>query len=102
MTNRLHIYGQTLWHDHAFIVGDTTALIALRDAIDAALEAGTAATETTSFTADGEGYEIKVYREEEEEYWDKSLLPYTDETLYSPPLTDVIGPWDLFKKYKKD
>ena len=99
--NRLHIYGQTYNHDHAFIVGDTTALIALRDAIDAALETGSTVGETTVFAADGEGYDIKVYREEEDKYWDKSLLPYTDETLYSPPLEDVIGPWDLFKKYKK-
>lgn len=98
--NRLHIYGQSYNHDHAFIVGDTTALIELRDAIDRALKTGTTASETTSFTADGEGFEVKVYREEEEEYWDKAGLPYTDRTGFVDA-DDAIGPWDLFRKYRK-
>ena len=97
---KLHIYGQVYNHDHAFIVGNREALESLRDAIEAALETGSAVGETSPFTADGEGYVLKVYREEDAKYWDKSLLPYTDHDIYIDP-KDHIGPWDLFKKYKE-
>jgi hypothetical protein len=98
---KLHIYGQSIWHDHAFIVGNTEALTALRDALDAALQPGAAVGEVSMFTSDGEGYELKVYREEDGRYWDKSLLPYTDSTMYTPALKDIISPWDLLRKYKR-
>jgi hypothetical protein len=97
---KLHIYGQSYFHEHAFIVGNTEALRALRDAIDDALETGTVVSGITAFTADGEGYEVKVYREEDKEYWDNASLPYTDRTIFSDR-DDAIGPWDLFRKYKE-
>ncbi len=102
LKNRLHIYGPAHHHDFSFIVGDKEALENLRDAIDKALEAGSATGEADSFTADGEGFTVKIYREEEDDFWNKSLLPYTDDSMYySGNFDNQVGPWDLFKKYKK-
>ena len=95
--NKLHIYGQVYNHDHAFIVGSKTALEALRDAIQATLDGS--ARSSVMFAADDEGYEVKVYLEEEDAYWDKAKLPYTDND-YFVGNDDDIGPWDLFKKHK--
>ena len=51
------------------------------------------------FTADGEGYEVKVYCEEQEAYWDKAKLPYSgDDTFINAD--DDISPWELFSKYE--
>jgi hypothetical protein len=57
-SNLLHIYPQQHWHDCAVIVGTPSGLIALRDAIDAALTDGKGVADT--MTADGEGYEVVV------------------------------------------
>lgn len=99
-TPKLHIYGQVYNHDHAFIVGNKESLEKLRKAIEAALETGSAVGEASAFSADGEGYDIKVYREEDDSYWDKAKLPYTDNDIFIGS-DDDIGPWDLFKKYKE-
>lgn len=96
---KLHIYGQTYNHDHAFIVGNKEALESLRDAIQAALDGKT--TECVAFAADGEGYEVKVYQEDSDVYWDNASLPYTDsETLGINSGPDSIGPWELFARRK--
>lgn len=96
--SKLHIYSPLCSHDHAFIVGNREALEALRDAIEDALEIGQNTGAITASTADGEGFELKVYREEENTYWDKALLPYTDQSF--PSSEKPINPWDLFKKRK--
>ena len=97
---KLHVYSPSYFHDHAFIVGNKAALEKLRDAIDAALLEGSATGDTTASTADGEGFDLKVYREEEDEYWNRASLPYTDKTIFVGG-DDDISPWDLFRKYKK-
>jgi len=78
--SKLHIYGQTFHHDHAFIIGNKSGLVALRDAIQAAIDAETKPDSTFS-AADGEGYNVMVYLEEEKAYWDKAMLPYTEVAL---------------------
>jgi hypothetical protein len=98
--SKLHIYGQVYNHDHAFIVGNTEALTALREAIDAALETGSAVGTASSMAADREGYEVKVFREEDDSYWDKAKLPYTDNDIFVGSDND-ISPWDLFRKYTR-
>jgi len=93
---KLHIYAQVYNHDHAFIVGNKEALENLRNAIQAAID--DTELNCTAFAADGEWYEIKVYREEDEAYWHNSALPYTDKNAIG--LSDEpneIGPWELFK-----
>lgn len=58
MTAILHIHAQQAPHDEAFVVGNRQGLLALRQAIDAALESGQG--ETAAFAADGEGFSVFV------------------------------------------
>jgi hypothetical protein len=98
MKNRLHIYAQSSYHEHAFIVGDTESLEMLRDAIESALNYDGIGM-ATSYASDGEGFELEVYREDGHAFWDKSRLPYTDEDAKDRS-KDRITPWDLFKKHR--
>ena len=68
-TDYLHIYGQTDWHAKSYIIGDLTALKALRKAIDAAIESGGGKCE--SFTNDGEGYDTVVIKVEDSKQFAK-------------------------------
>jgi len=70
----LHIYGQSMWHDQASIVGTVAGLEALRDAINAAIERGTG--KATASVSDGEGYFIEVVRAAGPTLM--APLPYTD------------------------
>lgn len=96
-TPYLHIYAQTFYHDHAFLVGNRESLELLRDAIDSALAEGEG--KATAYVSDGEGFDVQVYKEEEESYWNDALLPYTDEKACDNR-EDAIGPWQLFKQHK--
>lgn len=58
--NWLHVYGQFCWHSEATIRGTRDGLIALRDAIDAAIETGSGSAEVIA--SDGEGYSVDVIR----------------------------------------
>jgi hypothetical protein len=94
--SRLHIYGQSYFHEKAFIVGDKEALTQLRDAIDAALanEAGT----TLAYVADGEGYDVEVYQENSDTFWEDAQRPYTDEVARDTR-EEAITPWHLHAKF---
>lgn len=76
MSDILHIYGQSHWHDDATIAGTREALTALRNAIDTALRGGAAACQ--SFVNDGEGYNIMI-RTLSDKDARRMALPYTDE-----------------------
>lgn len=56
----LHIRGQLTYHFEARISGTTAGLIALRDAINSAIEAGVGAAQV--YASDGEGYAVDVIR----------------------------------------
>jgi hypothetical protein len=56
----LHIYAQYTNHAPATIRGTKEGLIALRDALTAAIDNGKG--EGTAYTSDGEGYPIEVQR----------------------------------------
>lgn len=56
----LHIRGQLTYHSQARISGTTAGLIALRDAINSAVEIGVGAAEV--YASDGEGYAVDVIR----------------------------------------
>lgn len=76
LSDVLHVYGQHCPHDDVWISGDRCALLALRDCIDSALERG--ADQSDNFTADGEGYTVKVRCELPDVIMGYSL-PYSDE-----------------------
>lgn len=81
----LNIYGQPMEHMDAEIIGNSEALILLRDTIDRAIKQGEAETPNSSgeepdeplFTSDGEGYTVKVTRSDEDwlsdfcDFWKK-------------------------------
>lgn len=78
-TRYLHIYAQAFWHEEAVIVGNRDALLALADAINVAVLSGDSGTESMeAFTADGEGYTVRV-RLMDYDGMRKLRLPYTDE-----------------------
>lgn len=56
----LHVYPQPAEHGSAFIQGTKEGLLALRDAIDAALVGGVNEASAMVFAADGEGYHCTV------------------------------------------
>ena len=96
----LHIYGQELWHEPAFIVGDRESLQALAKAIEIALsrESGSASAQT--MTEDGEGYITFVIARDPFPtelalpYNDQSIVPFTGESPY-----DLLSKEELHKLY---
>lgn len=56
----LHVYGQYTYHAPVTVRGSREGLLALRSAIDAALETGRG--ESSAMASDGEGYRIDVSR----------------------------------------
>jgi len=75
--NTLHIYSPMIWHDDAFIVGDTASLLELRAAIDMAFATGCGTFLAT--VSDGEGFDMFVVREDDEAVLNDLQFPYTDE-----------------------
>jgi hypothetical protein len=73
--NYMHVYGQTMWHDEVHIVADTKSLLALKKAIEDALETGSGAALT--FCGDGEGYNILIAKKEDG--YDNLATTYTEE-----------------------
>lgn len=90
----LHIYGQTQWHDEAWVCGSAAALRKLRDAIDRALETGLSVVSDVCYVNDGEGFEVRVIPVSSEAALDKLALPYTDE-IASEKKDGVIWPHEL-------
>ncbi len=87
----LHVYGQGVWHDEVFVVGNPAGLTALRDAIDASLRDGAAVTPTVFVAADGEGYQVFVERVAEV---DRLATPYSEECARDNR-SNVVPPWEL-------
>lgn len=97
----MHIYGQPCWHDDAFIVGDTTSLKALRDAIDKALDSEHNEAAMSSFATDGEGYRtIILKRDLDDTGWNEIASPYTDE-IAEERREDIKWPYQLCFDYLK-
>ena len=88
----LHIYGQEMWHDDAYIAGTESELKGLLEAIQYALKDGDGSA--TAFVNDGEGYTIYVVQTTEEQA-DKMPVPYTDECARSKDEEVQFGPWKL-------
>src|SRR3546814_12191304 len=58
----LHLYGQHLWHDEAYIAGDRAGIEMLRDALNEALGAAAGVSMAAdAFAGDGEGYNVSVH-----------------------------------------
>lgn len=95
----LHIYGQGAWHDDAFIIGDTKALLMLRDAIDEALSESAISTTEDVFVSDGEGYSVRVMCCNIETFWDILQVPYTDD-IARDKRESVLTPYAIKEQVK--
>ena len=90
----VHLHAQSYWHDAAYINGNRAGLLALRQAIDDALQepreaaAGRAETRTN----DGEGYDL-IVRCVHGQHIYKLALPYTDEVAKERD-AEAIWPWN--------
>ncbi len=98
----LHIYGQSLQHDAAYIVGNRQGLEALKEAIETALTMDEA--EISATVADGEGYQIYVLADDNDwqgKSWQGRMLPY------SHPIANRNGggkkpPWHDLKIHSEE
>jgi hypothetical protein len=90
---RLHVYSQIHGHDSVYIVGDLSGLLALRKAVDEALDRQAGKQE--AFAGDGEGFEIIVARVDSSADWENLLLPYPIEGVPEGSRPEVIPPWNL-------
>lgn len=81
MTNRLpnfcHIYSAGAWHEDAFIIAGTDALLKIKETIDKALESGQSSC--ALFVNDGEGFDLIIVKTDDPAIKDKLRVPYTDE-----------------------
>lgn len=84
----LHIYGQEVWHDDAWIVGGPEALQNLILAIARAINAGH--SEQPYYVNDGEGYDLHVICEPVDQ---RHEVPYSDE-IAMERRRDARGPDD--------
>lgn len=91
----LHLFGQSHWHDDAFIITNYEALQQLRLAIDEALARGRG--KRLVYCNDGEGYYIQVIIRELE--WDQRAVPYT-EPAADEKRDDALYPWQEIKEEK--
>jgi hypothetical protein len=106
--NRLHIYAQPYNHSDAWIVGDTEALIALRDALNKLIDPPLFGDKDTlagvkSFCNDGEGYTTLILKVEDDIVWDQLTLPYNevkDQRQYEKNPYSIVGHED-YKRVMK-
>jgi len=83
----LHIYGQGVWHDDVYIVGNEIALKKLKNVLDEALI--NQSHQDNFFINDGEGYSIKVSNVNNIE---KYGVPYSEEMAQEQNL-NALFPW---------
>src|SRR3546814_5267890 len=91
----LHLYGQHLWHDEAYIAGDRAGIEMLRDALNEALGAADGVSMAADvFAGDGEGYNVSVHVLPDAEF-QRLAMPYTDEIARE---YGGFWPWNLAVK----
>lgn len=96
----IHVYAQECWHDDAYIVANEEGLLALKKAVDEALEKGKG--DAFVYTADGEEFTLLVLRIDGglgEGKWPKIAMPYTDK-LVSEERPDALWPSNLMGRPK--
>jgi len=94
----LHIHAQQVSHDEAFIVGNRQGLLALRQAIDAALEGEQGKAD--AFVADGEGFSVFVIMQPGDLgslEWNAAAVPYT-RSWAAENREDAVWPHSQVKK----
>ena len=89
----LHVHAQWEWHQPVFIVGNKSGLIALRNAVDTAIQQGSGRGLATP--KDGEEYAFYVLMDDSDwqsESWRQAALPYTDSSA-AEAHDEAVWPW---------
>jgi len=126
----LHLYSQGGFHEEGYIIGNTDALIALRDAIDQVLkqeptegrdeqivlvgshmpsshapnvelmDGWDAENHDSIFASDGEGYDLYVIKLDNNKKWNDIAMPYTEENWGKEMREEAVWPHKLVYKQK--
>lgn len=76
-----HVYSAGAWHEDAFIVAGTDALLKIKDTIDKALETGQSSC--ALFVNDGESFELIIIKADKPSVKNNMKVPYTDASAAS-------------------
>lgn len=104
----VHLYAQEQWHGDAYILGNMEGLRELHSTLTEILTIRGGMTAVTSepvFTADGEGYNIRmriIEGEPHSEEWNEYELPYRDKMARGPTDENTLRPvmWGGFARDK--
>jgi len=98
----LHVYSQYSFHDEAVIIGNLKGLKILHETIGKVIENNSHLEFGEGMTNDGEGYDIIVIKEEDEDILNRLAVPYSAEYA-AENRENAIDPYDLIKEedYKK-
>lgn len=88
---RAHVYPQASAHAEVHIVADLSGLLALRKAVDDALNGGRGRQEVCA--GDGECFDVVVHRLDSSADWRRLRLPYDLPGV--PSTEEALSPWDL-------
>lgn len=79
--NFCHIYSASAWHEDAFIIAGTDALLKIKETIDKALESGQSSC--ALFVNDGESFDLVVIKVDDADIKRKMRIPYTEDIAAS-------------------
>jgi uncharacterized protein (UPF0335 family) len=96
----LHIYAQQINHDRAYVVGTEVALRDFASHILKCLDGKSEPDKDVFYTADGEGFEVKVLPVTVDQL-QKLKLPYTNPELLMLQQPCHLHPEDLIKRKNK-
>lgn len=95
----LHVYGPDAFHDDVFIVGTPDALRALAKTVDRAIRYQEAELPECMFVNDGEGFQVRVLRVDDEKTALALAVPYTADYAQDKR-DDCLWPEELLIKYQ--
>lgn len=96
----VNLYAQPFWHSEAWIGADRKGLMALRQAIDDALNTQIGCAEACA--SDGEGYDIYVVQLTAQQAFEQ-VVPYTDASsgaAHKGSWAGLFGPWVPWRQLK--
>ena len=103
MPDFCHVYSPEAWHDDAFIVAGTDALLKIKETIDKAIAYGQGSC--SLFVGDGEGFDLVIVKLDDSAKQNKMQVPYTDDIASSQhglsPDSDLIVDYDLLMQDKQ-
>lgn len=96
----LQVYSPRIGHDSSYIMGNKNGLLAMRDAIDKALESSHGiAHEGSVFVSDGDSFNLVIIKHDSDfqsNFWQQLIKPYTkDATVCCGVQQHVLEPKEI-------